>query len=116
MKENNFVWRGQLIWGLALIAFGLAFLFDRLDIFDIRDIWHYSPLLLVVFGANRLFDYKDVKVLVSGLWMMFMGVWLFANFEGWFDMHFRNSWPLVIVFGGVAMIIEALLKQRSSKE
>ncbi|MCG2584215.1 LiaI-LiaF-like domain-containing protein [Massilia sp. TS11] len=113
--KDGYSWRGQLLWGLILIAIGAAFLFDRLDMFDMRDLWHYSPLLLVVFGINRLFDYTQVKVLIGGLWMIFMGLWVFANFEGWFDFNFHNSWPLVVVFGGIVMIVEAILKQRGKE-
>ena len=46
--ETSYESRKQLMWGLALIAFGVAILLDRLDMFEINDIWHYWPLLLVI--------------------------------------------------------------------
>ncbi len=110
--QSSYEWRRQLLWGLVVVAIGLAFLLDQMEVVELRSIWHYSPLLLVVLGLNRLIGYPTPKQFTSGLWTMFIGFWLFAVFEGLFGLTAWNSWPFLIIVGGVIMIIQPFVKQR----
>ena len=49
----------------------------------------------------------------SGLWMVFIGTWLFAVFDHRFDLTFRNSWPLLLIGGGLIMVIKPFLEKRA---
>ncbi len=100
------------MWGLVLIGFGVAFLLDRMGMFDISELWHYWPLLLVVVGINKMIGYPTAKDFTSGLWTTFIGLWLFAVFESMFGLNWFNSWPIPIIFAGVVMIIEPFIKRR----
>lgn len=110
--ETSYDSRKQLMWGLALIAFGVAILLDRMDIFEINDIWHYWPLLLVIIGVNRMIGYPTAKDFTNGLWTLFFGLWLFAVIEGMFGLTWMNAWPIPIIFVGVTMVIEPFIKNR----
>ena len=109
---SSYHWRKQLMWGLVLIGLGVAFLLDRFDLFEVRELWHYWPLLLVVIGINRMIGYPSAKDFTSGLWSAFIGLWLFAVFENLFGLTFMNAWPIPIIFCGVTMIIEPFIKSR----
>ena len=101
------------MWGLVLVCIGLAILLDQMDMFEIRELWHYSPLLLVVVGINKMIGYPTARHFTSGLWLMFMGVWLFfAVFDHVFGLTFWNSWPFVIIASGVSMILRPFIQQR----
>lgn len=111
-NQSSYEWRRQLVWGLVVVALGLAFLLDQMGMVEIRGIWHYWPLLLVAVGVNRMIGYPTPKEFTSGLWTMFVGLWLFAVFEGMFGLTFWNSWPFMIIAGGIGMIIQPFVKQR----
>jgi hypothetical protein len=110
--EKSYEWRKQLMWGLVLIGLGVAFLLDRLDLFDIYNVWHYWPLILVVIGINKMIGYPTAKHFSSGLWMVFVGLWIFATFENMFGLTWGNSWPILIILWGVTLVIEPMIQQR----
>lgn len=111
-SKSSYEWRKQLMWGLFLIAIGVIFLLDRLDLFEMNGLWHYWPLALVILGVNRMIGYPSAKNFVNGLWMVFFGLWIFAVLEGLFGLTFQNAWPLPVIFCGVTMIIEPFVQKR----
>lgn len=100
------------MWGVVLVFFGVTIFLDQMGLVEIHGMWHYWPLLLVVFGINKMIGYPTAKHFTSGLWMVFMGLWLFAVFEHLFGLTFRNSWPFVIIASGITMILEPFIKKR----
>ncbi len=45
----------SLIWGLILIVVGLVFLLESFNV-DVWDtIWRFWPVILIVWGANKLY-------------------------------------------------------------
>jgi hypothetical protein len=111
-SEASYHLRRQILWGLLLIGIGIAFLLDQFDLYDVRSLWHYAPLLLVVVGVNQTIGYPSAKEFTSGLWTVFIGLWLFAVFEGLFGLTFWNSWPLLIIVSGVTMAIRPIAERR----
>lgn len=111
-NESSYEWRKQLMWGLVLICVGLAFFADQMGWAELRSMWHYAPLLLVIIGVNKMVGYPTARDFTGGLWLMFMGLWLFAVFEHLFGLTFGNSWPIFIIASGVSMILEPFIKRR----
>lgn len=112
--EQNYTTRKQIMWGLVLIGLGVIFLLDRMDILDASSVWHYWPLLLVVVGINQTIGYPSAREFRNGLWTIFVGLWLFAVFEGLFGLTFRNSWPLFLLMAGAQLILAPVLARRFS--
>lgn len=110
--DNSYQWRKQLLWGLLLIGFGAAVFLDSLDIFEADELWHYSPLVLVVLGVNEMIGYPTARDFTSGLWNVFIGIWLFAIFEGMYGLTFSNGWPFLIIVWGVTMILKPFIQRR----
>jgi hypothetical protein len=100
------------MWGVVLVCVGVTIFMDRIGYVDIDALWHYWPLLMVVFGINKMIGYPTAKHFTSGLWSVFIGLWLFAVFEHMFGLTFRNSWPFIIIASGVSMILEPVIKRR----
>lgn len=109
---KSYEWRRQVMWGVVLIMVGITVFLHQMDLIELNGIRHYWPLILVVFGINKMVGYPTAKHFSSGLWLVFIGLWLFACFEHFFGMTFRNSWPIIIVASGVSMIIEPLIQKR----
>lgn len=110
--NSSYHWRRQLMWGLVLVGVGTAFLLDRLNLFDVDELWHYWPLVMVVAGINRMIGYPTPHEFSSGLGWVCIGIWLFATFEGMFGLNFRNSWPFLIIAWGVKLILEPFIRSR----
>ena len=110
--DKSYEWRKQLMWGLALIALGVAIFLDQMDLVDIHSLWHYWPLLLVIAGVNKMIGYPTAKDFTSGLWSVLIGLWIFAVFEDMYGLTWRNSWPFVIIVTGITIILEPLIKKR----
>ena len=102
---NNRVNVPALMWGLALIALGVLFLFDRFGIADFgRLVSHYWPVIIIALGAGKVLSGN----VWGGFWVLVIGVWLQLvrlRFQG---MTFDNSWPLLLVAFGAATIGRAL--------
>ena len=47
---------GSLIPGLIVIAIGLLFLLENLNVIYVEDWWRYWPVLLIVIGFAKLID------------------------------------------------------------
>ncbi|SHH02271.1 LiaI-LiaF-like domain-containing protein [Massilia sp. CF038] len=110
--DNSYEWRKQLLWGLVLIAVGVTFLLDQMEIIEVQQLWHYWPLLMVILGINKMIGYPTAKHFTDGLWTMLIGLWLFAVFENEFGLTFRNSWPFPIIVCGITMVLEPLIRKR----
>lgn len=115
-KSDNYQLRKQLMWGLLLIGFGAAVYLDREGIFEFENMWHYWPLGLTVIGINKMIGYPTARDFCSGLWLACLGAWLFANFEHLWGMTFQNSWPLLIIAGGVTMVLQPMLARRFEQD
>ena len=105
-------WRRQRLTGLILIGTGAAFFLDQLGFVRLTDLWRYWPLALVFIGAVRMVDAPNARGVSSGLWTMFIGAWLFGNFEGWFGMEFSNSWPFLLIGWGVILVLVPVVQQQ----
>ena len=110
--EDAYRLRKQVVWGLILILVGGAVLLDRLGYMDVESLWRYWPLLLVAVGINQTIGYPSPKEFGGGLWLVFIGLWLFAVFEHLFGLTFRNSWPLVILAWGVKLVLDPFITRR----
>ena len=110
--EDAYRLRKQVVWGLILILVGGAVLLDRLGYMDVESLWRYWPLLLVAVGINQTIGYPSPKEFRGGLWLVFIGLWLFAVFEHLFGLTFRNSWPLFILAWGVKLVLDPFITRR----
>ena len=115
-EDQKYRLRSQILWGLVLIGIGSLFLVDRMDVIEMRQLWRYIPILMVAFGVHQMLSSPAEKHFANGLWQIFIGVWLFAIFNGLFGLTFRNGWPYLLIAGGVVMVIRPLVVRNAKKE
>ena len=112
--ETVYKWRQQLVWGVALIAVGVAVLLQRADLIDIDihfgDIWRYWPWLLVISGVTQIIPPTTPAYLLSGAWSIFFAGWWYVSFNRIWGWGFGDTWPALIVACGVGMLLRPLLE------
>lgn len=104
--------RNQTMVGVSLVVLGTVFFLDQMDIVPMQNLWQYWPWLLVAVGLVRIIDPASPRDVSSGCWTMLIGLWLCANFEGWYGINFGNSWPALLIGWGITMLLGPVLHQR----
>lgn len=107
---------GQVFVGLILIGTGLLFLVDNLLTLDIGPVWKYWPFILVLLGAQRLTNTGDRDSIGPGVWLIFIGLWLFVSLNHVWGLGFGESWPFLIIAWGVSAIWKALIPRHSKDQ
>ncbi|MDQ1923303.1 LiaF transmembrane domain-containing protein [Massilia pseudoviolaceinigra] len=115
-NKSSYEWRKQLMWGLLLIGFGTIVLLEQMDVIHVDGLWHYAPLVLTVMGLNKMIGFPTAKDFTTGLWMVFLSLWLLSTFENLFGLTFSNGWPIPVIFCGVTMILEPFIERRLAPE
>jgi drug/metabolite transporter (DMT)-like permease len=110
--------------GILLITIGLLFMADRQGYMRFHNLWpviiivmgvvtvafpRESPEIGVIAGRRGRRQYRGSRI-GGGMWMILVGVLLLLNQNHW--MAFRDSWPLFIVAGGLALIFGGMGRRR----
>ncbi len=107
---------GQLFLGLLLIGMGVLFLADNLYYLEIGPIWKYWPFILVLLGIQKVVNAKDRDDVGSGVWLLFIGLWLFVSLNHIWGLHFSDSWPFLIIAWGISVIWKSLLPRKPKED
>ncbi len=95
----------QVVFGLVLVAFGIIFTLDNLEIIDARDYIRFWPAVFVGVGALKLWHAtRDGHGWFSGLLFLCLGSWMLLNRIIYFRFSPREFFPMVLVFLGGYLI------------
>ena len=101
-------WR-RVTWGVILILMGAVLLAEG---FGWLPPWAsglaWWPLLVILLAVPRLVSPRRASHVGGALYFVLIGTWLLFAANGWYGLHWRNSWPLALVAAGAAMIARAL--------
>jgi predicted membrane protein len=95
----------QIIFGLCIIAFGVALTGDNLGWIDAGRIWRYWPLAIVAIGLTKIFQSPTTSGRVFGGFITFVGVAMLAEFLNVFDLW--AWWPVGMIVFGFMLITRA---------
>lgn len=97
----------QFIWGGVLLILGTALLLSNLDILHVDSVWSHWPLLIVALGIGKLIMAETPRERGGGIWMIFIGAWLYISIFRVFGFGFHDSWPILLVGVGVSMVVKS---------
>jgi hypothetical protein len=103
----------RVTWGLALIALGLIFLGDRLDVIPGISLGRLWPVFIIIAALVRLIARAEGRPYDSLGWLLIGGILLMHTYR---IMSIRDSWPLFIVVGGLMMFVAGLFSHSGRKE
>ena len=99
---------GRFFAGLVLLALGILFLLNNFEIVYIDHIGRFWPAILIAFGLARLFQSENSLRWGNGLGWIFFGSWLLVSTNRFFGLTFHDSWPILIIGWGIAILWKAL--------
>jgi predicted membrane protein len=91
----------QVVFGLVLVAAGIIFTLDNLEIIDARDYFRFWPSVFVGVGALKLWNAtRNGQGWFGGLFFLCLGSWMLLNRIIYFTFSPREFFPMVLVFLG----------------
>ena len=104
-RKGSMYLSGQAIMGAAAVLVGVLLLLDNFDVLDARMYLRFWPLVLVVFGAARIFSSSHRGGQFVGVVITFVGAVLLVRALGFTDLEFHDLWPLILVLIGGSMLL-----------
>jgi predicted membrane protein len=95
----------QALFGLMVIAVGVLFTLDNLEIVDARDFLQFWPAGLVAIGLLKLYHAaRGGQGWIGGLFFVSIGAWMLIERIVYFRIDAREVMPLFLVFLGGYMV------------
>jgi hypothetical protein len=94
-----------MLWGFVLIGAGVLFLLDRMDIYEVSEIWRFWPAFIALAGAIEILSARRVQDVTRGMMNIVVGFWLYASIENLWGLTFGNSWPILMIAFGITVLI-----------
>jgi predicted membrane protein len=120
VAENRGHRRGptaQVVFGLMVVAVGILFTLDNLEILDARDYLQYWPAGLVAVGLLKLWHAtRDGHGWFGGLIFVVVGTWMLIERIVYITINARELMPLILVFIGGYMVWRGFGGQRRERE
>jgi hypothetical protein len=105
--DDRFRWTGRLFFGLVVIALGILFTLDNLDLIESGDILRWWPALLIVVGFAKILGVGTLPRPVFGGFVALLGTWWLLNNLDIIDLEPWDLWPVFLIGIGIAIVIRA---------
>lgn len=106
----------QVVLGLMVVAVGVLFTLDNLDVLDAREFLQYWPAGLVAVGLLKLWHAsRDGHGWFGGLFFIVVGVWMLIERIVYITINARELLPLMLVFLGGYMVWRGFGGQRRDR-
>ena len=107
----------QVVFGLMVVAVGILFTLDNLEILDARYYLQYWPAGLVAVGLLKLWHAtRDGHGWFGGLVFVVVGTWMLIERIVYFTINARELMPLILVFIGGYMVWRGFGGQRRERQ
>jgi hypothetical protein len=101
--------------GILLIIFGSVLLLQQFDVIYLYDlgihsVWQLWPFIFVVIGIGKLVDAPTLYHIGKGIWLIFLGLWLYVSIYHVYGLSFGETWPAMLIAWGVSMMWDSFTK------
>lgn len=106
----------KLIFGVSLIAIGIAYTLDHLGYVDAHELVRFWPALLIFAGIGKLIDPGSSSSRFSGALLTGIGALFLADNLDLLRFDFEDLFPLVLVLIGLRLVWIGLWPRRPLAE
>jgi hypothetical protein len=99
---------GQVVIGLLVVAFGVLFLLDNLNIIYLRHVIFFWPLAFIGSGLVALCSDGPRSGRVTGIVLIAIGAAMLLNRLGYGFISWRTFWPLAMIGLGGLIVYRTL--------
>lgn len=100
----------RLIFGIGILALGLLWTLDNLNVIESESITQWWPILLIAAGVVRLLDHTRGKI--ASVVMIVIGGFLLLDNLDLVDFDLDDLFPLIIAAVGAKLVWEAFDRTR----
>jgi len=95
----------RLVFGLLLVALGILWTLDNLQLIDASQLTRFWPAVLVLYGIARMLGASGRRAVFSGTLFISAGVWLLLHELGLVPWSLLQIWPVLLVVLGIGIIL-----------
>jgi hypothetical protein len=95
----------HFIVGVLILLLGFVLLLDQLGFVEANKIFMFWPLILIYFGLNRFFGYRDSVARFWGGFLILLGVSFQLEELGLSHIHIATIWPVFLICAGILLIL-----------
>ncbi len=101
--ENNrsLIFSPQFILGIIIIAVGIVFMLDNLDIIYAGDFLRYWPALLIVYGVTKVSQSSKNSGQIFGWILILVGSMKLLDTLNFINFRIWDWWPIVFIVIGL---------------
>jgi predicted membrane protein len=100
-KQQN-----RVVFGAALLIFGVLALLDNLNIFSHLNFLHFWPTLFILVGILKMSRSNTISGQLIGGGFVAWGAILTLKYMGIISFDMRHIWPMLLILGGLAIIFK----------
>ena len=97
--------------GLVLMGIGVIYLLGNMGYLDVRQVFAFWPVILIIFGAVKIVESRDHGRTAGIFWVVIGLLFLLGSF-GIIRMTFRELWPILLIGIGALMLWRAAFVRR----
>lgn len=105
----------QVLMGVLVIAIGLLFLLDNLDLIEVHEALAFWPLVFIFAGIAKLLDTSSPNGYLVGLAGIGIGTAMILNRLGIVYFSWRTAWPLILIAVGAMVVYRAVTGPRTAQ-
>jgi predicted membrane protein len=106
----------QFILGLMIIAVGVIFMLDNLDIIYAGSIMRYWPAILVVFGVSKIAQARNASGQLFGWIIAAVGSLMLLDRMDFITFRVWDWWPVVLIIVGLNFLRGSWRRKQSLAE
>ena len=106
---------GRSVTGMVLVVLGGIFLLMNFGMWHYGSVREWWPAIFFVIAFGQLLAPTPRRV-GSAVFMTALGLWFFGCMHEWHGMTYVNSWPVLLVAGGLDMVLSGVLAHLTRRD
>lgn len=98
----------KIVIALCIIAAGVLFLLENLDVHIGIDIWGLWPVVLILIGLSQLSRSGETRQFFSGLILIVIGLLFLLDNFNIMPYGFEEFWPIILILVGIMILKNAV--------